>query len=112
MYLDHEMFRFGPTSRNKMFVIYLLRRLRPIELINHVRQLDSSGAFFLIHSFIMGLLYVGTPLEWCEVKQYAEHVRTHGITQFLYTWDRLKDRHGDELLWGDEVPKRLAVLLS
>ncbi|KAF7321268.1 Glutamate-cysteine ligase catalytic subunit [Mycena kentingensis (nom. inval.)] len=32
-----------------------------------------------------------------------EHVRYHGITQFLHIWDKLKDRHGDELLWGDEV---------
>jgi len=51
----------------------------------------------------MGLLYLGTPLTWDEVKKHADHVRFHGITQFLHTWDRLKDRHGDELLWGDEV---------
>ncbi|KAG6885915.1 hypothetical protein C0993_007933 [Termitomyces sp. T159_Od127] len=51
----------------------------------------------------MGLLYLGTPLTWDEAKKYAEHVRFHGITQFLNTWDRLKDRHGDELLWGDEI---------
>ncbi|KAF4621325.1 hypothetical protein D9613_000487 [Agrocybe pediades] len=51
----------------------------------------------------MGLLYLGTPLVWDEAKKYADHVREHGITQFLHIWDRLKDRHGDELLWGDEV---------
>lgn len=51
----------------------------------------------------MGLLSLGTPLSWPEGKQYADHVRYHGITQFLHIWDRLKDRHGDELLWGDEV---------
>lgn len=51
----------------------------------------------------MGLLALGTPLEWEEAKKYADHVRSHGITQFLNTWDRLKDRHGDELLWGDEI---------
>jgi glutamate--cysteine ligase catalytic subunit len=51
----------------------------------------------------MGLLYLGTPLTWDEAKQYADHVREHGITQFLHTWDRVKDRWGDELLWGDEV---------
>ncbi|KAJ3503538.1 hypothetical protein NLJ89_g8386 [Agrocybe chaxingu] len=51
----------------------------------------------------MGLLYLGTPLVWDEAKAYADHVRDHGITQFLHIWDRLKDRHGDELLWGDEV---------
>ncbi|KAF8070687.1 glutamate-cysteine ligase catalytic subunit [Lyophyllum atratum] len=51
----------------------------------------------------MGLLSLGTPLPWEEAKKYADHVRFHGITQFLNTWDRLKDRHGDELLWGDEI---------
>ncbi|KAH7888688.1 glutamate-cysteine ligase-domain-containing protein [Phlebopus sp. FC_14] len=51
----------------------------------------------------MGLLYLGTPLSWDDAKKYADHVREHGITQFLNTWDKLKDRHGDELLWGDEV---------
>ena len=51
----------------------------------------------------MGLLFLGTPLAWDEARQYADHVRTHGITQFLHIWDRLKDRYGDELLWGDEV---------
>ncbi|EJD02940.1 glutamate-cysteine ligase catalytic subunit [Fomitiporia mediterranea MF3/22] len=51
----------------------------------------------------MGLLSLGTPLPWDEAKKYAEHVRSHGIAQFLHTWHRTKDRHGDELLWGDEV---------
>jgi glutamate--cysteine ligase catalytic subunit len=51
----------------------------------------------------MGLLYLGTPLTWDEASKHADHVREHGITQFLHTWDRVKDRHGDELLWGDEV---------
>ncbi|KAI6040302.1 glutamate-cysteine ligase-domain-containing protein [Pisolithus marmoratus] len=51
----------------------------------------------------MGLLYLGTPLTWEKAKNHADHVRDHGITQFLHTWDRVKDRTGDELLWGDEV---------
>lgn len=51
----------------------------------------------------MGLLSLGTPLPWEEAKKYADHVRYHGITQFLNIWKRLKDRQGDELLWGDEV---------
>ncbi|CAL1706490.1 unnamed protein product [Somion occarium] len=51
----------------------------------------------------MGLLSLGTPLAWDDAKKYADHVRTHGIAQFLHIWDRLKDRAGDELLWGDEV---------
>jgi len=51
----------------------------------------------------MGLLSLGTPLAWEDAKQLADHIRFHGITQFLHTWDRVKDRRGDELFWGDEV---------
>ena len=52
----------------------------------------------------MGLLSLGTALTWEETQKYADHVRFHGITQFLNTWDRSKDRNGDGFLWGDEVP--------
>ncbi|KAJ7084345.1 glutamate-cysteine ligase catalytic subunit [Mycena belliarum] len=58
----------------------------------------------------MGLLFLGTPLTWEDVKKHADHVRFHGITQFLHTWDRLKDRHGDELLWGDEIEYMVVAL--
>jgi glutamate--cysteine ligase catalytic subunit len=51
----------------------------------------------------MGLLALGTPLTWDETKPLAEHIRNHGITQFLHTWDRWKDNVGKGLLWGDEV---------
>ena len=51
----------------------------------------------------MGLLYQGTTLSWDDAKNYADHVRYHGISQFTHIWDKLKDRQGDELLWGDEV---------
>lgn len=61
------------------------------------------GSLIVLYLWAMGLLYLGTPLPWDEAKKYADHVRTHGITQFLHIWDRLKDRTGDELLWGDEV---------
>ena len=65
----------------------------------------------------MGLLALGTPLDWPETKPLAEHIRYHGITQFLYTWDRWKDRTGKGLLWGDEVryktrPTYLCVFLN
>ncbi|EIN11676.1 glutamate-cysteine ligase catalytic subunit [Punctularia strigosozonata HHB-11173 SS5] len=57
----------------------------------------------------MGLLSLGTPLPWEEAKKYADHVREHGITQFLSIWDKLKDRQGDELLWGDEIEYMVVV---
>ncbi|KAI9442582.1 glutamate-cysteine ligase catalytic subunit [Lactarius indigo] len=58
----------------------------------------------------MGLLSLGTPLHWDQAKHYADHVRYHGVTQFLNIWDHLKDRQGDELLWGDEVEYMIVQL--
>ena len=51
----------------------------------------------------MGLLSEGVPLSWEETKKHAEHVRRHGIKQFVHLYHRLKERRGDVLLWGDEV---------
>lgn len=35
--------------------------------------------------------------------EHAEHVRQHGIQQFINLYARLKDRQGDVLKWGDEI---------
>lgn len=51
----------------------------------------------------MGLLSEGNPLSWEETKKLADHVREHGINQFINLYHRLKDRQGDILKWGDEV---------
>lgn len=58
----------------------------------------------------MGLLSLGSPLSWSETKQYADHVRKHGILQFLHIYNRLKDRENDCLKWGDEVEYTLIKL--
>ena len=51
----------------------------------------------------MGLLSEGSPLAWEETKKYADHVRKHGIQQFIHQYRKLKDRTNDCLKWGDEV---------
>lgn len=51
----------------------------------------------------MGLLTEGSPLSWEETKNLADHVRKHGIIQFINLYKRLRDRQGDVLKWGDEV---------
>lgn len=51
----------------------------------------------------MGLLSLGTPLEWHESRQYNEHVRENGIEQLLYIFKAANGRKGDALLWGDEI---------
>ncbi|KRT80151.1 hypothetical protein AMK59_7672 [Oryctes borbonicus] len=51
----------------------------------------------------MGLLTEGSPLSWEETKKFANHVREHGVNQFINLYKRLRDRQGDVLKWGDEV---------
>eukprot|EP00061_Rhincodon_typus_P007675 g29613.t1 len=53
-------------------------------------------------SAVMGLLSEGSPLNWDETKRYADHVRKHGIIQFLNIYHKVKDRQKDVLKWGDE----------
>ena len=55
------------------------------------------------YSFLMGLLTEGEPLSWKETKKLADHVRQHGIDQFINQYHRLKSRSKDCLMWGDEV---------
>ncbi|KAG5331685.1 GSH1 ligase, partial [Acromyrmex heyeri] len=51
----------------------------------------------------MGLLSEGSPLSWEETKKLSDHVRKHGVIQFINLYKRLRDRQGDVLKWGDEV---------
>ena len=51
----------------------------------------------------MGLLSEGTPLSWQETKKHCDHVRKHGILQFINQYHLLKNRKNDCLKWGDEV---------
>ncbi|OMJ20578.1 Glutamate-cysteine ligase [Smittium culicis] len=51
----------------------------------------------------MGLLSLGTPLDWEEAKKYSCHVRRNGIQQFLNIWNKLKTIERRNLLWGDEI---------
>lgn len=51
----------------------------------------------------MGLLTEGSPLSWEETKALADHVRKHGVEQFINLYKKLRDRQGDVLKWGDEV---------
>ncbi|PKI84318.1 glutamate--cysteine ligase [Malassezia vespertilionis] len=57
----------------------------------------------------MGLLSLGTPLEWAEATKLAAHIRKHGIDQFLSVWRAAKDRSGDPVLWGDELEYMVVV---
>ncbi|RHZ45899.1 glutamate--cysteine ligase [Aspergillus thermomutatus] len=51
----------------------------------------------------MGLLALGTALEWPEAKKRSDQVRKWGIEQLLAIWNRAKGKERDALLWGDEV---------
>lgn len=58
----------------------------------------------------MGLLSQGSPLNWEETKKYADHIRKHGIIQFLNIYNKVKERQRDVLKWGDEVRNELLYL--
>ncbi|XP_021359710.1 glutamate--cysteine ligase catalytic subunit-like isoform X2 [Mizuhopecten yessoensis] len=45
----------------------------------------------------------GSPLSWEDTKKHADHVRKHGIRQFINMYRKLKDMKKDVLYWGDEV---------
>lgn len=51
----------------------------------------------------MGLLSLGTPLDWHEAKKHNEHVRKNGIEQLLNIFRQHASRENDPFLWGDEV---------
>lgn len=51
----------------------------------------------------MGLLSLGSPLSWDETAKVAKFVREHGIEQFIHSFNRVKERQGDVLRWGDEI---------
>ena len=51
----------------------------------------------------MGLLSEGEPLSWEDTHKYADHVRRHGVEQFVHLYNRLNARRGDVLKWGDEI---------
>ncbi|XP_052763772.1 glutamate--cysteine ligase catalytic subunit-like [Mya arenaria] len=58
----------------------------------------------------MGLLTEGSPLSWKDTKSHADHVRKHGIIQFINEFKRLRNRTKDVLYWGDEVEYMLVKL--
>lgn len=51
----------------------------------------------------MGLLSLGTPLDWHQSKQHNEHVRENGIIQLINIFSQHLARDNDRFLWGDEV---------
>ncbi|CAI7609081.1 hypothetical protein PCG10_008858 [Penicillium crustosum] len=58
----------------------------------------------------MGLLALGTALEWPEAKKRAGQVRQWGIEQLLANWRRARGKERDALLWGDEVEYLVVAL--
>lgn len=91
-------------------------RTRGTERTAHGRtrsvSLASSACLPLSLPAGMGLLSQGSPLSWEETRRYAEHVRRHGILQFLHIYRALRDRHKDVLKWGDEVGESPASAAS
>lgn len=59
----------------------------------------------------MGLLSLGTPLDWHESKKLNEHVRDNGITQLINIFKQhAQSRSNDHFYWGDEVEYMLVEI--
>lgn len=63
----------------------------------------GMGAAYVPNSFKMGLLSLGTPLDWSDAITHAKAVRSNGISQFLSIYRQTHKRRKDSLLWGDEL---------
>ncbi|KAJ4396047.1 glutamate--cysteine ligase [Gnomoniopsis smithogilvyi] len=57
----------------------------------------------------MGLLALGTALDWPDAQKKADQVREWGIKQLLEIWNKAKGKEADALLWGDEVEYLVVV---
>ena len=51
----------------------------------------------------MGLLSLGTPLSWHDLKKFNEKVRQDGILQLINIFTQHSGRQNDHFFWGDEV---------
>ena len=53
----------------------------------------------------MGFLDEGKPYTWKDSREdgVIEHVREHGVEQFLQMWEKVKGINNSELKWGDEI---------
>jgi len=60
----------------------------------------------------MGLLSEGKSLTPEQLRDVSNYIREHGITQFLHTWERVKDVQNDELRFGDEIECAIMVIDS
>jgi glutamate--cysteine ligase catalytic subunit len=58
----------------------------------------------------MGLLSEGKSLTPEQLRDVSNYIREHGITQFLHTWERVKDVENDELRFGDEIECAIMVV--
>uniref|UniRef100_A0A8C7JUJ3 Glutamate--cysteine ligase n=1 Tax=Oncorhynchus kisutch TaxID=8019 RepID=A0A8C7JUJ3_ONCKI len=56
----------------------------------------------------MGLLSQGSPLNWEETKKYADHVRKHGIVQFLNIYNKVEYM----LIEMDEKNEKVRLVLN
>ncbi|CAF1031227.1 unnamed protein product [Brachionus calyciflorus] len=51
----------------------------------------------------MGLLSVGTPLDWNETKKHSNKIRKDGIDQFVRIYKKFKNAKHFPFKWGDEI---------
>lgn len=60
----------------------------------------------------MGLLSLGTPLDWDASRKHNEHIRANGVLQLQNIFRQHKSRQNDRFFWGDEVEYMLVEVDS
>lgn len=60
----------------------------------------------------MGLLSLGTPLDWNTSRKHNEHIRANGIVQLQNIFRQHASRQNDHFYWGDEVEYMLVDIDS
>lgn len=93
----------APPGRNSCRRLHLLRIAECPARVPRPKRAAAVSPKEKEEGAAMGLLSQGSPLSWEETKRHADHVRRHGILQFLHIYHAVKDRHKDVLKWGDEV---------
>jgi glutamate--cysteine ligase catalytic subunit len=92
---------------------YLPIKSRSPRLSDSIGSGPENSIFILLAnltpSLIMGLLALGTALDWPDAKKRAPQVREWGIKQLLEIWNKAKGKERDALLWGDEVEYLVVV---
>ncbi|KAG9017095.1 hypothetical protein FRB90_001776 [Tulasnella sp. 427] len=72
-------------------------------LANPPYTTPTSPPLHINLSINMGLIVDGEVLPWDQGRNFADHIKDHGIIQLLNIWTTSKDRQNFPFKWGEEI---------